>query len=303
VAPGGYLWWYFDALSDDGRHGLTVIAFVGSVFSPYYAWARGESGTADPENHCAINVALYGQGARRWTMTERGRRWVRRDAREFNIGPSRLHWDGQALVVDIDEVAVPLPQRVRGRVKVFPQALCHFVTPLDAGGRHRWGPIAPCSRIEVEFEQPRLRWSGHAYMDSNEGDEPIDTPFREWDWARSPLADGSTAVIYDVRPKSGPDRVIAQRFAPDGSAHAFEAPARQPLPPSAWRLPRTMRSEGAGSARLLQTLEDTPFYVRSTLQAQLLGERVTAIHETLDLPRVVSTPVRLMLPFRMPRRG
>jgi carotenoid 1,2-hydratase len=35
VAPGGYAWWYLDALSDDGRHGLVVIAFIGSVFSPY----------------------------------------------------------------------------------------------------------------------------------------------------------------------------------------------------------------------------------------------------------------------------
>ena len=36
--------------------GLTIIAFVGSVFSPYYHW----SGRAEPENHVAINVALYG---------------------------------------------------------------------------------------------------------------------------------------------------------------------------------------------------------------------------------------------------
>ncbi len=38
---GGYAWWYVDALSDDGRHGLTLIAFIGSVFSPYYAWRAG----------------------------------------------------------------------------------------------------------------------------------------------------------------------------------------------------------------------------------------------------------------------
>ena len=44
VDPGGYAWWYVDAVSDDRRHGVAIIAFVGSVFSPYYAWA----GRRDP---------------------------------------------------------------------------------------------------------------------------------------------------------------------------------------------------------------------------------------------------------------
>jgi carotenoid 1,2-hydratase len=248
-------------------------------------------------------VALYGQAGRRWTMTERGRAHVRRGQRELVVGPSRVQWDGQALIFDIDEMAVPLPQRVRGQVRVHPQALCPFVTGLDAQARHRWGPIAPCARVEVDLQQPAARWSGHAYMDSNEGDEPVDRGFKEWDWSRTVLADGSTAVIYDVRPREGPDRVIAQRFAPDGSSVAFEPPARQSLPRSKWGLPRTMRTEPGVPARVVQTLEDTPFYVRSVLSCGLLGERVTSVHETLDLPRVVSLPVRLMLPWRMPRRS
>jgi carotenoid 1,2-hydratase len=48
-----------------------VIAFVGSVFSPYYHWA----GRRDPEDHVCINVALYRPGGNRWSMTERGRRF------------------------------------------------------------------------------------------------------------------------------------------------------------------------------------------------------------------------------------
>ena len=48
-------------------------------------------------------------------------------------------------------IGVPIPRRVKGRVRVWPKALCRFVTSLDSGGRHRWGPIAPCSRIEVEL--------------------------------------------------------------------------------------------------------------------------------------------------------
>jgi carotenoid 1,2-hydratase len=63
-----------------------------------------------------------------------------------------------------------------------------------------------------------------------------------------------------------------------------------------------MRTEAGTPARVLQTLEDTPFYVRSLLGSGLLGEQVTSVHETLDLPRLVSLPVRLMLPWRMPRK-
>ena len=62
-----------------------------------------------------------------------------------------------------------------------------------------------------------------------------------------------------------------------------------------------MRNEGNEPARVEQTLEDTPFYVRSVLSSSLLGERVTSVHETLSVPRVVATSTRLMLPWRMPR--
>ena len=163
VAPGGYLWWYVDAVSDDGRHALTLIAFVGSVFSPYYAWARERDAATPAHDHCALNVALYGDAGRRWTMTERSAASVSRDRHEFVVGPSRLHWDGASLVIDIDEIGMPLPQRVRGRVRVWPRALAGFQAALDPQGVHRWGPIAPASRIEVDLERPGARWKGEAY--------------------------------------------------------------------------------------------------------------------------------------------
>lgn len=236
-------------------------------------------------------------------MTERGQASVRRSRREFEVGPSRVSWDGDSLLIDIDEISVPIPRRVCGRVRVRPQALCNFVAGLDDAGRHRWGPIAPCSRVEVEFDRPGLSWQGHAYLDSNEGDEPIDRPFVDWDWSRGLLPDGSTAVIYDVRQKQGADRVIAQRFMPDGSHAPFEPPPRQALPRTAWRIDRTMRTDAGHPARVVQTLEDTPFYVRSVLESGLFGERITSVHETLHVPRLVSAPVRWMLPWRMPRFG
>jgi carotenoid 1,2-hydratase len=234
-------------------------------------------------------------------MTERSQSSLQRSVRELAVGPSRMHWDGSALNIELDEVGMPIPRRVRGRIRVWPKGLTRFSTALDDAGRHRWGPIAPCARIEVELAQPQARWSGEAYLDSNEGDELIDRAFTSWDWSRASLADGSTAVVYDVRQKRGADRVIAQRFRADGHTEAFAAPPRQALPRTAWRLARTMRSGPGEPARVERTLEDTPFYVRSVLSSSLLGERVTSVHETLDVPRVASLPVRLMLPWRMPR--
>ena len=71
------------------QHGLTLIAFIGSVFSPYYARAR-RRGAADPLQHCAVNVALYGPRGKRWAMTERGRAAVARTPSSLAIGRSAL---------------------------------------------------------------------------------------------------------------------------------------------------------------------------------------------------------------------
>ena len=155
---GGYVWWYVDALSDDGDHGITVIAFLGSVFSPYYAWAR-RRGRGDPLRHCALNVALYGT-RRRWAMTERRDAAVQRGADFLAIGPSTLDWDGSTLTIRIDEIAVPLPRRIRGTLRLYPSALETRTLALDAAGLHRWRPIAPCARVEVAMDSPGLSWSG-----------------------------------------------------------------------------------------------------------------------------------------------
>jgi carotenoid 1,2-hydratase len=300
VPAGGYLWWYIDALSDDGAFGLSIIAFVGSVFSPYYAWAR-RGGPASPDNHCALNVALYSRGAKRWSMTERGARHNARDRTHLRIGPSQLEWDGQALNIHIDEVGVPIPRRIRGHIRLHPRQLFNFSTPLDATGRHRWGPLAPHARIEVSLQHPAQRWRGHAYLDSNEGDEPIERAFTEWDWSRSAMRDGSTAVLYDVEPGRDNGRLLALRFGRHGSVAPFEAPPVQALPRTAWRIARRLRSDAP--VQVVQQLEDTPFYQRAVLRSSLMGETVSSFHETLNVPRLVSPLVQAMLPWRMPRRG
>ena len=57
---GAYRWWYLDAVSDDGRDGLVVIFFSGSVFSPYYAARLRAGEPALPSEHRSMGVAFSG---------------------------------------------------------------------------------------------------------------------------------------------------------------------------------------------------------------------------------------------------
>lgn len=298
VPPNGYAWWYVDAISDDGREGLTIIAFIGSVFSPYYAFAR-RGGAADPLNHCALNVALYHQDSKRWTMTERSRRRVARNLRSFLIGPSDLGWDGRALTININELSAPIPGRIKGHVRVIPQMLTKNYFVLNEDGNHRWWPIAPRSRIEVTLDQPQLSWQGEAYLDTNAGDAPIETGFTHWEWARGTLRD-KTAILYEAERRGGSRIDLAITFDAQGNLEHFTPPPLLPLPRSGWRIDRSARSEA--DARIVRTVEDTPFYARSMVETTLLGERVTLMHESLSLDRFKMPVVQAMLPFRMPRR-
>lgn len=267
------------------------------MFSPYYAAAR-RRGTADPLDHCALNIALYGP-RKRWAMTERRRAATTRDGTSFVIGPSVLHWDGDALVIDIDEMTVPFPSRMRGRVRVHPCAITARTFALDAKREHRWWPIAPRARVDVALDSPALRWSGNGYLDSNAGDVPLESTFACWDWSRVALRNGA-AVLYDTQCRDGTRGSLALHFDPGGAVQHFDPPRTVALARSGWRVARATRADDA-RASVTTTLEDAPFYARSLLATRLLGEDTAAVHESLSLDRFSNRVVQLMLPFRMPR--
>lgn len=300
VAPNGYAWWYIDALSDDGQHGITIIAFIGSVFSPWYAWARRRS-PANPENHVCMHVALYGRpGA--WAMTERSQSALHRDATTLDIGPSRAHWDGTTLTITLSERGAPLPRAIIGTVRVHPAALTGARFTLDDAARHRWSPLAPISRVEVDLKSPALQWSGPGYLDTNDGDRPLEADFRHWDWCRAPTPQGAT-ILYNAERLEGGEQSLALHATPDGAVTRFTPPPRATMAPTLWRIPRHTRADPGATPRATQTLTDSPFYARSVITTQLQGEPVTAIHESLDMHRFTRPWVQAMLPFRVPRRG
>jgi carotenoid 1,2-hydratase len=299
VPRGGYVWWYVDALSADGRNGLSIIAFIGSVFSPYYAFARSR-GIGDPLNHCALNVAFYTEGGKHWAMTERGRKRVRQTASLLTIGPSMVTWHRDVLTIRIEETTAPIPLSLRGTVRVYPKAIAAQAFDLDPFGRHIWQPIAPCAHVEVMMSQPNLRWHGAGYVDTNRGLEPLEEAFQSWTWSRAETRSG-TAVLYDVKHRARSTEALALLFTPTGDVEVFDPPRIVGLPPTRWKIARQTRADRADSTRVVKTLESAPFYARSLISTYLLGSQALAVHESLSLERFRAGWVHAMLPFRMPR--
>jgi len=301
-----------DGLSDCGRYGITIIAFVGSVFSPYYHFA----GRRDPENHVAINVALYSLGSadikprNRWAMTERGKGGLLRSRTQFRVGPSGLTWKDGALEIDFNEVSLPwppsqfIPKKISGRIRLVPGAINRQAFVLDPAARHHWQPIAPLAAISVDTDVAEYgSWKGEGYLDTNHGSEPLEDGFERWDWARGVDGAGNAIIFYDALCRDGSGRRIGMRFASDGSSQEFDLPESIKLPRGFWGVKRAIACQQGHVPKVLAGFEDSPFYTRSKVESFLNGERIEMVHETFSGTRLSRNLVRLMLSARMPRRS
>lgn len=299
VPPQGYRWWYIDALSDDERYGLTIIGFIGSVFSPYYK----KSGRNIPLDHSCLNIALYGRKGARWVMTERGVADTTQQRDTLSIGPSAMRWDKDRLIIDIEErdirLGIPWRRRVKGQIILHPEMLNHRAFTLDPKGRHHWQAIAPRARIEVKMDAPEIAWKGSGYLDSNHGSEPIENGFKSWHWSRAHVAK-QVAVIYEGTRRDGSEFASALRFDASGTPQEDELPLVAPLPLTWWGMSRQTRAD-RGHASVIKTWEDSPFYARTAVAARMYGEPVTAIQESISLNRLVNPVIQFMLPYKMPR--
>jgi len=300
VPANGYRWWYVDGLSNDGKHSLTIICFIGSVFSPFYFSAR-QKGPSAPQDHICMNVVLTGQGPNRWCFTEWDRSQLDQSPDSIGISSSRMSWQGDHLRIDVDETTCPWPRKVRGHVLLRPGAVLDRAIPLDADHQHSWRPIAPMSRVEVSFDDPELNWQGEAYFDSNWGNRALEDDFIGWTWSQATLAD-QTRIFYDLERRDGSSHAIALEVQAEGTVLEAESPPFQDMAKGFWRMPRHLRSEDSTATRVADTLLDAPFYTRSAVQSQLNGQSVLGTHESLSLDLFRSWWVQGMLPFRS-RRG
>ena len=247
--PGAYEWWYFDALSDDGRWALVVIFFLGSPMSPYYK-AVVDGKTPDPRDWCGVFVSLHERRPPPPAMMggpEADYRWRERAyaynlyrGGVFSAARPEVAVGGSCLEADVGSdggercwrVCVDEPGLWRGRTRAevtfraaaagMPPAL----PPLGArepDARHNWVCVAPRCAMDADVALPggeRVAFHGAGYHDHNFGLLPFDDT-RIWYWGRGHLRcdDGAlrTAVFYQVEAPGGGAQGTLLVFGEDGT--------------------------------------------------------------------------------------
>ena len=300
VPPNGYAWWYIDGIEPSSGQAVSIIAFIGSVFSPWYKW----SGRKQPQNNVCLNVATYGKKSR-FTMTDRGQSALIQEAHKLTIGPSSLKWDSskRELIVQINEVSsLPLISRLKGTIKLKPSGLTNVELPLTKEGTHIWRPFAPTAEIEVDLNKPEWQWKGHGYFDANFGTRALEQDFDYWTWGRFPIEKG-TSCFYDLELRNKEKYQFEYHFDSDGTAkNMTSAPKNLKFSSSLWGIKRQTRCDSQSEPKQEKSLLDAPFYNRAAVSTTIKGKKTIGVFEALDLRRFRNPLLMFMLAVRVPRR-
>jgi hypothetical protein len=200
---GAYEWWYFDALSDDGRYALVVIYFLGSPMTPYYK-AVVDGKNPDPRDWCGVFVSLHER--KRPNLYPYRQPWREiayaynlyrsgsfADAPNLQVGQSILEFDPKGVwSLDVRERGLWFGEtRVEARFTIHGQSLPS--APLaDKSDSHTWVCVAPVCRIEATVAlstRRTIRFVGNGYHDHNFGTLPWED-VDIWYWGRVPMRKG-----------------------------------------------------------------------------------------------------------------
>lgn len=254
----------------------------------------------DALGFCSLNVALYGKAKSAWTLHERAISASNRAHDGVAIGQSSMRWDGDRLCADICERTSPLGRPVRGTVVLRPELLSGLALQIDARGEHRWWPVAPLARIEVDLPEPGVRFVGHGYYDVNAGQVPLEAAFDTWSWSRARRGD-TAFLTYDAVELQSARRSLAFKISASGEVQDLSPVWSTPLARTWFGLSPQARVDQGEPCRVVRRLEDGPFYARALVETRLDGQPVIAMHESLAAQRLRRGWVHWMVKHRMRR--
>lgn len=289
AAPGGFAWWYLDAVNEAGD-GFVLIWSYGLPFLPGYGGAAREGAGQLPTARPSLNLAVYQGGAERFYLLQEhpptaSTLWGEGGA---DLGLSTLRTSVVQGMRQLDvQVRTTGPDglgRLEGRFTLEAPALALDPAAQSAPDPHEWRPLATACEVSATLTldgEPLLGGRYRAYHDRNQSAAPLHTlGIEHWIWGRVALPE-EERIFYALWPEGGgaPQLIglVADRagqLRPAGPLRVELEGARRTLygmtrwdAITLWEGPRPWLRVGP-----LRTLDSGPFYLRFFAQA-LAGEQ------------------------------
>lgn len=206
-----YEWWYFDALSDDGREAVVIVFLDNFIFSPRYN--QETTRITGNERHPAVSFTYFRDGVAVYKTTTEFHYsdfHASEDRPECTIGESGFVMDsasyGSGYVVTV-KANLPGSRALEAKFEwlsvesdLDPKTFC-----MDENS-HCWNMVAPRSDVTGKIsissthggELESIHFRGTGYHDHNLDNRWLAKTVRDWHWGRAHFAD-CTVVFYRFR--------------------------------------------------------------------------------------------------------
>lgn len=228
--PGAYEWWYFDAISFDGRDALVIIFLTDFLFSPRYnrAVAEGRRNLREggapvllrPTEFPAVAVCLYRDGR---PVVRAIHEFTREEfAAQIDHPACRIGGNSFRLEQGAEKssylIRIDMPLRRGRRLEaefewtitdgdLSPKGETLPTADASSAGVHEWNVVAPRCHVSGRLatmgpgSDRRLTeydFQGLGYHDHNRDRRPLARAVAEWQWGRAHFP-AATAVFYRYR--------------------------------------------------------------------------------------------------------
>ena len=207
---GGYEWWYFDGISEDGRYSFVVIFYEGNPFSTRYNALLMQNEGALPSEYPAISISIYeDEEPIYYSFTE-----FDEDDCTFSetqplavIGDHKMEgrFGDKKLIYSFRlKEKLPSGDAIDAKIKFSSnRTRSSIFSPTDQGpGGHKWNLVQPRAEVSADIQisakdesRRQLLFEGSGYHDHNTGQEPMRNEFTDWYWGRFHF-DYATLVYY-----------------------------------------------------------------------------------------------------------
>ncbi|HLM03010.1 MAG TPA: hypothetical protein VK400_18305 [Pyrinomonadaceae bacterium] len=253
-----YEWWYFDALSDDGREAIVVIFLDNFIFSPRYnrqvrspkskalnlkSKIQSQPETALDSQRCPALVFIYYKDGKPLyrAINEFPPEQFSGDEKipACRLGENEFKFEtapyGSGYLLKID-ATLRKNHKLKARLEwlsIESDFLPKKNTAPEANS-HNWNLVAPRSdvtgKIEVFKQNGKLRdvhhFRGTGYHDHNTDARWLAETVQDWQWGRAHFTD-ATAVFYRYRECAGAKPTTKLFLVKNGELRVSDAECRE----------------------------------------------------------------------------